>query len=95
MKNKFLQKMTVFLGTIVVFLGIAQIILSGYIGAQGKEFALLEERIQNLKRVNQELEEEIAFHSSLQRIKEEAVNLGFKPDYLMVDYSSEKPVALR
>lgn len=90
-----MKKIIIALTIILIFLGIIQIFLSGNINAQIERIDLQEKQIENLKKENSELERQIAFYSSLQRIEKEAEKLGFKFNCFLVDYSSEKPIALR
>lgn len=77
-----------------LFLGIALVIFSGNLSADGEELYQLENKIVSLQKERLEIEEKIASLSSLQRVQDEATKLGFKSNIVFVDYSSRKPVAL-
>lgn len=88
-----IKKIVIFLTVIAALLGIAQLYLCGYLGAEGIELSLIEKNILILETENRELSGEVAQLSSLKNVKEQAVNLGFHPSIALLEYPSEKTVA--
>lgn len=89
------KKTIIFLIIVVIFLGVAQLVLGGNIGACNKEMALVEGKTDEIEKENRLLKEDISFASSLKIIEEKAIALGFSTDLSLKDYRFEEPVALR
>lgn len=95
MKKDFQKKITFILVTLVVFLGILQLVLSGSVSASSVEVGSLERQAAALEKENKLLEEKIAQSSSLLVVQKKASSLGFDKPCFLVDYSSGESVALR
>lgn len=78
----------------ILLLGV-QLWLSGNISSENKEMGTIEARIDEVKKENRFFEEQIARYTSLSYLQEQAFILGFDKPVSLVDYSGEKPVALR
>lgn len=90
-----MKKLFTILTLLTVTLGVFQLFLSGYLGAQVVELGAIESKTTALEEKNRKLEEEIAQKSSLKNILDRAAELGFKAGAAMVSYRTEKPVALK
>jgi len=90
-----MKKLFTILALTAIFLGLCQLFLSGFLGAQVVELGAVEKKATLLEEENRKLEEEIAQKSSLKNVLNRAIELGFKAGVEMVSYRSEKPVALK
>lgn len=95
MTRIFSKKLIYLLISWLIILGLIQLFLGGEIGYQSRQAAEIEEKILGFEKENSIIEEKIAQNSSLQLIEKEAKSQSLVKNTLMVDYSTELPVALK
>ena len=80
---------------LVLVLALAKIFFSNILSTAGLKLGGLEEQISYFERENNLLEEKTVRLSSLSRISKEAADFGFEKPSLVVNLTSEIPVAQR
>ena len=76
-------------------LSVAKIIMANLVATNGIEINQIEKQITGIDRENKSLNEEITKLSSIKRISEEAVRLGFASSSTVASLSQQTPLALR
>lgn len=94
-KGKVNKKIVWVLTAVLTILAVGQFILSGTLCADEKELDFLERKTAFLERQNLTLEKEIAASSSLLKIREKAIALGFKENIVLADYTSDNSIAYK
>lgn len=82
------------LGAFILIFALAQVVAANQTAASGEQVKALEDQADQLKTENKKLNLEIARATSMQKIGEEAVRLGYKKTSSYVFLSSPLPVAL-
>ncbi|MDP3988457.1 MAG: hypothetical protein Q8P80_04940 [Candidatus Levybacteria bacterium] len=84
-----------FLGLIVIFLTIVQVVVSNRLSTTGNNLWELEEKVAYYEKQNAVLKEELLTVSSLNNIASTAGQLGFVEDKSQIFLSAPLPLAVR
>jgi len=93
-KIKYFRLIFSLMFSILIILGIVQVIMANQLVEKGEKIKTLNNKIEIITKENQELKELISSETSLEKIKEKAKNLGMIELTSIIYLSTPLPIAL-